>query len=269
MNDLMLFNNPDFGEVRTLAENGAVLFCGTDVAQALGYANPRDAIRTNCPHVVKRATGVQTGIKADGSPAMQTVEMSFIPESDLYRLVFRSKLPKAEEFTDWVTTEVLPSVRKTGGYTAKPMTTAEMFQLQAQINVEQERRIAALEEHQEKIIEACSVPSLGRDDWQESMKKYLAGLCEESGLNYSVMYGDLYAELERKMSCDLNARQRNMRRRLKAAGATYKERQKVSKLAVISKDEALAGAFEGIVQRYAARLAARKWEERTCLTRIS
>ena len=116
MNELMIFSNPEFGAVRTLDESGNVLFCGTDVAQALGYAKPRDAVSTHCPHAVKRGVGVQTGEKADGSPAMQTVEMSFIPESDLYRLVFSSKLPTAEKFTDWVTEEVLPSIRRNGGY---------------------------------------------------------------------------------------------------------------------------------------------------------
>ena len=103
----------------------------------------------------------------------------------------------------------------------KPMTTAEMFQLQAQINVEQERRLAAIEANQQKVIEACSVPAVGRDEWQENMKKYLSGLCEEYGMSYPVMYDDLYSALERKVGCDLDRRQSNMRKRLKAAGATY------------------------------------------------
>lgn len=144
----------------------------------------------------------------------------------------------------------------------KPMTTAEMFQLQAQINVEQERRLAAIEANQQKVIEACSVPAVGRDEWQEDMKKYLSGLCEEYGMSYPVMYGDLYGALERKVGCDLDRRQSNLRKRLKAAGATYKERQSVSKLTVIAKDPALTGVFEGIVQRYAAHLASRKWDGR-------
>lgn len=116
MNELMIFNNPEFGEVRTIEEDGKVLFCGSDVARALGYAKPQDAVKAHCPHAVKQGVGVQTGIRADGSPALQTVEMSFIPESDLYRLVFSSKLPTAEKFTDWVTGEVLPSIRKHGAY---------------------------------------------------------------------------------------------------------------------------------------------------------
>lgn len=143
----------------------------------------------------------------------------------------------------------------------KPMTTAEMFQLQAQINVEQERRLAAIEANQQKVIEVCSVPAVGRDEWQENMKKYLSGLCEEYGMSYPIMYDDLYSALERKVGCNLTTRQSNLRKRLKAAGATYKERQSVSKLTVIAnKDPALTGVFEGIVQRYAAHLASRKWE---------
>lgn len=144
----------------------------------------------------------------------------------------------------------------------KPMTTAEMFQLQAQINVEQERRLAAIEANQQKVIEACSVPAVGRDEWQENMKKYLSGLCEEYSMSYPIMYDDLYSALERKVGCDLDRRQSNMRKRLKAAGATYKERQSVSKLTVIAKDPSLTGVFEGIVQRYAAHLASRKWDGR-------
>ena len=116
MNDLQIFNSPEFGEVRTLEEDGAVLFCGADVAWALGYKDTTNAMKQHCRGVVKRHLGVQTGVKADGQPAVRNMETNFIPESDLYRLVFSSKLPSAERFTDWVTQEVLPSVRKHGAY---------------------------------------------------------------------------------------------------------------------------------------------------------
>lgn len=106
MNELMIFNNPEFGEVRTLEEDGKVLFCGSDVAKALGYSRPKDAISAHAKGAVKRRTLTSGGEQ----------EMSFIPESDLYRLVFSSKLPTAEKFTEWVTAEVLPSIRKHGGY---------------------------------------------------------------------------------------------------------------------------------------------------------
>lgn len=109
MNDIQIFNNPDFGTVRTLEEeNGAIMFCGKDVAMALGYKSPKDAISAHCKGAVKHRLPTSSGEQ----------DMTFIPESDLYRLVFSSKLPTAEKFTDWVTSEVLPSIRKNGGYIA-------------------------------------------------------------------------------------------------------------------------------------------------------
>ena len=116
MNEMRVFSNPEFGSIRTIEENGNVLFSATDTARALGYSNPRDAISRHCKGVVKRDAWVQTGEKADGTPAARATEMSFIPESDIYRLVFGSKLPTADKFTDWVTEEVLPSIRRNGAY---------------------------------------------------------------------------------------------------------------------------------------------------------
>lgn len=106
MNNLQVFSNPAFGDIRTLEENGKALFCGSDVAKVLGYNEPHKAVARHCKGGMKRP------ILTDGGEQ----EMSFIPESDLYRLIFRSKLPSAEQFTDWVTSEVLPSIRKHGAY---------------------------------------------------------------------------------------------------------------------------------------------------------
>lgn len=113
MNNLQIFSNPDFGTIRTTEENGKPLFCGSDIAKALGYGNAPDALSRHCKAIVKRDTPTQSGIQL----------MSFITESDVYRLVFGSKLPNAETFTDWVTEEVLPVIRKTGGYVSND----EMF----------------------------------------------------------------------------------------------------------------------------------------------
>lgn len=139
MNELTVFNNPEFGEIRTIEENGAPLFCGSDVAKALGYNNPRDALTKHCKGVAKRDTPTAGG----------TQELSFIPESDLYRLIFRSKLPSAERFTNWVTTEVLPSIRKNGGYIAQQETLspeelmAKALMVAQQTIAEREARINA------------------------------------------------------------------------------------------------------------------------------
>lgn len=138
MNDMQIFNNPDFGTVRTLDDDGMILFCASDIATALGYARPKDAVAAHCKGAVKRRTLTNGGEQ----------EMSFIPESDLYRLVFGSKLPTAEKFTDWVTSEVLPSIRKHGAYMTPETLQAAilnpdtMIQLCQQLKAEQDKNAA-------------------------------------------------------------------------------------------------------------------------------
>ena len=115
-NQIQIFENEEFGQVEVLMLDDKPYFPATECATILGYATPRHAVTRHCPHVLKRAVGVQTGTKADGSPAMQNIEKQFIPESNLYRLIIRSKLPAAERFESWVFDEVLPSIREYGGY---------------------------------------------------------------------------------------------------------------------------------------------------------
>lgn len=106
MNELIIFNNPEFGQIRTIEEDGKVLFCGSDVAKALGYKRPKDAVSAHCKGAVKRRTLTNGGEQ----------EMNFIPEGDIYRLAARSELPGADQFERWIFDEVLPSIRKNGGY---------------------------------------------------------------------------------------------------------------------------------------------------------
>ena len=109
MNHVEIFKNPEFGSVRIIEENGKYLFCGTDVARALGYARPNEAVSKHCKGTLKRRTPTAGGIQ----------EMLFIPEGDVYRLIVHSKLPSAERFERWVFDEVLPSIRKHGAYMTK------------------------------------------------------------------------------------------------------------------------------------------------------
>ena len=116
MTDLQVFTNSEFGELGVIMIDDKPYFPATDCAKLLAYSNPHKAILDHCPHLTKREVGVQTGEKADGTPAIQTVSRNFIPEGDLYRLIARSKLPAAEKFERWVFDEVLPSIRKHGAY---------------------------------------------------------------------------------------------------------------------------------------------------------
>jgi prophage antirepressor-like protein len=134
MNELQIFNSEEFGDIRTAEIDGKPYFVGADVAKALGYNNPRDAVSRHCKGVVKRDTPTSSGVQS----------MSYINEGDLYRLIMKSKLPSAEKFESWVMDEVLPAIRKTGSY-QKPMTVAEQIQLLAQGNQDHEERIEKLE----------------------------------------------------------------------------------------------------------------------------
>lgn len=119
MNDLTIFESPEFGSIRTVEEDGKVLFCGNDVAKALGYKRPADAITTHCKGSVIRRLPTAGGEQS----------MKFIPEGDVYRLAAKSELPGAERFESWIFDEVIPSIRRTGGYIAgqKELSPAELM----------------------------------------------------------------------------------------------------------------------------------------------
>ena len=107
MNELEIFKNEEFGEIRTVEQNGQIFFVANDVAKILGYKNPSDATNKHC----------RNAIMAWGSDSLgRRQEFKMIPESDLYRLIISSKLPSAEKFEKWVFEEVLPTIRKHGAY---------------------------------------------------------------------------------------------------------------------------------------------------------
>ena len=106
MEEMQVFRNEQFGDVRTIAEGHKILFCGADVARALGYANLSKAVNDHCRAITKRYAPISGKVQ----------RINFIPEGDVYRLIIRSNLPSADKFERWVFDEVLPTIRKTGGY---------------------------------------------------------------------------------------------------------------------------------------------------------
>ena len=113
-NMITVFENEEFGAVRTVIEDGRILFCAKDVAKSLGYVNPRKAILDHCRCVTKRDV-------PHPQSSGRLLEMSFIPEGDVYRLIVGSKLPAAEKFETWLFDTVVPSIRKYGMYATTPM----------------------------------------------------------------------------------------------------------------------------------------------------
>lgn len=108
-NEMQIFECEEFGKVRTFREeNGRVVFCGSDVAKALGYRIPKDAVSAHCKGAVKHRLLTNGGYQ----------EVKFVTEGDVYRLVVHSRLSTAEKFERWIFDEVLPTIRRTGGYVA-------------------------------------------------------------------------------------------------------------------------------------------------------
>lgn len=170
MNEIQIFNNPEFGEVRTLEENGAVLFCGTDIARALGYQNPSRDVQRHCKKPVSRCTTDSVGRQQD---------MLFIPEPDLYRLVFSSKLPAAEQFTDWVTNEILPNVRRHGAYMTPETLEAAIYDPDYLLRV-----ITVLKEETDrrKALEAANASLAAENEIMAPKAEYFDQLCERNTL---------------------------------------------------------------------------------------
>lgn len=159
MSNLQVFQNNEFGEIRTLLINNIPYFVATDIAKVLGYKNPRDAVNRHCRWVVKH--DVPHPQSKD-----KTIKVNCIPESDLYRLIVNSELPAAQEFEHWVFEEVLPSIRKHGAYmTPEKIEEAllnpdTIIQLATTLKEEQQKRIQAerqLEEQKPKVIFADAV----------------------------------------------------------------------------------------------------------------
>ena len=119
MNKLEIFKNERFGEIRVAGTSEEPLFCLADVCKAVGLKNPSSVkIRLDESDLCMSEVGVQTGFKSDGTPAMQVVKMTFINESGFYDVLLQSDAPQVKPFRKWVTSEVLPTIRKTGGYVA-------------------------------------------------------------------------------------------------------------------------------------------------------
>lgn len=185
MEQLKIFENPEFGQVRTREVNGKPYFCASDIAKALGYKNTVDAISKHCRAIVKCDTPISGKIQS----------INYIPEGDIYRLIVHSKLPSAEKFERWVFDEVLPSIRKHGAYMTedtlqKALTSPDfLIQLATKLKEEQEKNKALTEKNakQAERIEDMRPKEIFADAVTTSQSSILIGelakLISQNGYN--------------------------------------------------------------------------------------
>lgn len=262
MNELKVFNYQD-NEVRTVEINGEPWFVLKDVCAVLGIGNSR--------MVFDRLDSDEKGVSQIDTPGgLQNVNI--VNESGLYNVLLRSDKPEAKPLRKWVTSEVLPSIRKTGSYAQKPLSPVEMFAMQAQINLEQERRLAAVENRQgeltlqvqhnsdamDKVTAAYTAPLASGETWQESANRTVNSIVEQYGLNHQNFRRDIYAELEFTAGVDLQQRVTRLQSRMKANGATVTQCRAASKLTVIAQDKKLRAIFDSILRRRTLKLSAER-----------
>lgn len=193
MNNLQIFKNEEFGEIRTVTIDNEPWFVGKDVAEALGFTNARDAIAT---HVFPEDKGVDIIDTLGGKQ-----KMTILNESGLYALVFGSRLESAKNFKRWVTSEVLPSIRKTGAYQI-PQTTAGQIQLLAQGHMELLNKIETVEKNLQNFKE--EMPLLALDCQRITIAKNqkvldLLGGKTSSAYRNASLRGKVYRDMERQL----------------------------------------------------------------------
>lgn len=204
MNNLKVFNNEEFGEIRTVIIDSEPWFVGFDVADALGYKNQSDAIATHVSAEDKRL------IQKSEITTLAEIPnrgLTCINESGLYALIFGSKLDSAKRFKHWVTSEVLPSIRRTGSY-AVPMSTGEQIQLLAKGNVELGQRVDKVEDKVRSLEDDMPLYGCEIDEVQKHVRRkgvdVLGGKNSEAyhdGSIRSKVYSDIYSQLKREYGC--------------------------------------------------------------------
>lgn len=199
MKELHIFENSEFGKVRTVTIDNKPYFVAKDIAKSLGYTETAKAIRTHCKGVSEMDIPTNGGIQ----------KAKVIPEGDVYRLIVRSKLPSAEKFESWVFDEVLPSIRKTGSYQLKPLSTLEQIQLLAQGNVELEKKVDAVDKDLQEFKQ--DMPILGVEEGKITSAvrrkgvECLGGKDSEAYKDNSIrgkVYADIYGQLKREFGVD-------------------------------------------------------------------
>lgn len=197
MNDIQIFNSPEFGEIRTVVINGEPWFVGRDVAVALGYAKPQNAVRDNVEEDDARKRGITDTIGRE----QKTV---IINESGLYSLIFGSKLESAKKFKKWVTSEVLPSIRKTGTYgqARLPMTIPEQIQIIAQGYGELHEEVQTIKKDLEDFKNDMPILGVEESKITNAVKRKgveCLGGKESNAYNDRSVRGRLYSDLHNQL----------------------------------------------------------------------
>lgn len=251
MNELKIFNNERFGEVRTSIINDEPYFMLADVCRVLEIANPRNTLQR------LNKNGVHNIDTIDSMG--RTQQANFINESNLYKLAFTSRKKEAEEFTEWVTSEVLPSIRKHGGYVVnKPMNQLEILAQSVKILQEQEQKLAEhdtrIEKIENNVNEIKELEKMNVSNWRlyfgtitRKIAQYYPILENENP--YHVVRSEFYRLLEAEAHCDLTRRLKYKKERAYKSGFSKTRINEINKLDVIQEDNRLVNSAIAVLKK--------------------
>ena len=231
MTDILTFNNPEFGSIRTIEQNGEPWFVGKDVALALGYAKPENALAAHVDALDKTTTLIQ----GDGSNYKS--KTTIINESGLYSLIFSSKLEGAQRFKRWVTSEVLPRIRKTGCY-GTPDLSELSPELRCLIRLEQQQKQQAQElvRLNQKLDQLQGTGAFGTGGWRRGSARIIARIAQARGgaQHVPIVYQAAYTLLEEREHCSLTARLEALRNEQRQQGMSKTRAGRLTKMDAIA-----------------------------------
>jgi prophage antirepressor-like protein len=241
MNGLQVYNYHE-KEVRTVMIDNEPWFVAKDVCRILELDNISMSI--------SRLDDDEKGVSSIDTPGGKQ-DMAIVNEAGLYTLILGSRKPEAKEFKRWITHEVIPTIRKTGSYSVKPLTPAEQLLEQAKVILSLEREVKTVKAEVTEMKEVLTEEPA--ENWQETMSNEVRRICYKYGLDYHDQYSELYAALESRAFVDLSSRVTRKKKRMKLAGAKVKQIEAVTKLQVIAEDPKLKAIFESVLQRWKLR----------------
>lgn len=241
MNNLQIFENEKFGQVRVVEKNEEYWFVANDVCDILNISNSRDALN-RLDDDEKDAVGIDDAMGREQW-------MNIINEPGLYSLILRSRKPEAKQFKRWITHEVLPEIRKTGQYSQKPQSVEDLIIMQAQSMKEMRQKVDQVEGEVDKVKQSMAEV---RDDWRQYVNRVFSAIGRATG-DYEGYRKESYILLDRRARADVEKRLTNKIERMKVNGASKTAIRNANKLDIIEEDPRLKEIYVKIVQEMEAK----------------
>ena len=249
--------NYESSEVRTVQVNGEPWFVLSDVCKVLELSTPaRVAERLEKDEVSQTHTIDRMG---------REQKTTIINESGLYTVILRSDKPKAKPFRKWVTSEVLPSIRKHGSYSVQSQfadlspqlqVLIQMETRQKQIEARQAEQATALAGLEQKIQNTCEVIALDKTAWRKDSEHLINKIARATGEGYGgirLVYEEIYRSIESRAGVSLNTRLTNKRNRMAGEGVCKSKRDKLTRIDIIAEDKKLIEIYVAIVEELAVK----------------